>query len=190
MSAMKKTIYHIGMLAAAALAFVACNKELSQETIVENEVTHVAQVVLTKGVDTRTAVVEGESAASYVWTEGDENYLNIYECYYTTTEKDGETVVTKNHNKGTISKIEYSADYKTATLTVSFTGTPTGPYTYEAIYAKSVSTNFNPSIQSTQYPKADNFDPAADVMISKATSDITKVADRLTEFNVIGLRVA
>ena len=161
---MKKTLYHIGMLAAAALAFVACSKEVAVNELQE-EVTHVAHVVLSKSVDTKTAVVEGETSASYIWTEGDEDYLNIYECYYTSTEnEDGETVVSKNHNKGTITNIEYSADYKTATLTVSFTGNPTGPYTYEAIYAKSVSSNYNPTIQSTQQPKADNYDPAADVM--------------------------
>lgn len=179
---MKKTLYHIGMLSAVAIALVSCNKEI-ETNLLQEEVTHVAHVVLTKSVDTKTAVVEGETSASYVWTQGDEQYLNIYECYYTTTEKDGETVVVKNHNKGTISNIEYSADYKTASLTVSFSGNPTGPYTYEAIYAKSVSNNYNPSLQSNQQPTADNFDPSADVMISKATSDITEVDERLTEFS-------
>ena len=176
---MKKSIYYIGLCFAGALALTACIKEVEPE-IVQEEITHVATVSITKAIDTRTAVVEGETSASYIWTEGDDAYLNIYECY-TTIDSDGKEV--KNHNKGTITSIEYSADYKTATLTVSFSGNPVGPYSYEAIYAKSVSSNHNPSIQSTQYPKADSFDPAADVMISKATPAITGVSERLTSFS-------
>lgn len=181
--AMKKVLCQIGMLAVAALAFVACKKEPAVELSKEDVITHIAKVTLTKGVETKTAVVEDGTTASYVWTEGDEAYLNIYECYNTTKETDEGTVVTKNHTKGTITDIQYSADHKTATLTVAFTGNPTGPYTYEAIYAKHVSSGYNPSIQSTQYPKVDNFDPAADVLISKATSDVTDVTERLTNLN-------
>lgn len=169
------------MLAVAAIALVACNKNVEPE-LVQEEVTHVATVTLNKLIDTKTAIDEGTNSASYVWTDGDEAYLNIYECYTTIVEEDGVEVEKKNYNKGTINNIAYSPDYKTATLTVSFTGSPTGPYSYEAIYAKSVSNKFNPSIQANQQPKADSFDPSADVMISKATADITGVNERLTSF--------
>ena len=163
---MKKTLYHIGMLAAAALAFVACSKE-TEINQPKEEVTHVATISLGKAdVSTKTEVIEGENSASYKWLEDDDQYLHVYE----------------NGTEGEITKFELSGDKTIATLTVSFTGTPTAPYTYTAKYAKNLSGSKNPLVPAEQYPKTDNFDPAADVLVSKASDDVTSLAERATEF--------
>ena len=155
----------IWTLAVAALAFTACNKEISDEKVENNVITHIAQVTISKGVDTKTALIEGENEASYVWTQGDAAYLHVYE----------------NDVEGEITAMNLSEGNAVATLTVAFTGAASSTYSYKAVYAKELTaTDKNPKIQDTQYPKADSFDPAADVMISKATTDVTNVSERLS----------
>ena len=163
---MKKTLYQIGMLAAAALAFAACTKE-AEINDPKEEVTHVATISLGKAdVSTKTEVVEGETSASYKWLDNDAQYLHVYE----------------NGTEGTITNFSLNADKTIATLTVSFTGTPEAPYSYTAKYANNLSSSKNPLIPAEQSPKANNFDPAADVLVSKETSDVTNLSDRATEF--------
>lgn len=161
---MKKILYHIGMLAAIAMAFAACNKEV--EINEPEEVTHVATISIGKILDTRTAVVEGESEASYKWLDDDGQYLHVYE----------------NNTAGTITNFSLNADKTIATLTVEFTGTPTAPYSYTAKYAKTLSNSKSPLILNEQNPGTASFDPAADVLVSKATDDVTNLSERASEF--------
>ena len=158
---MKKTLYHIGMFAVAALAFAACQKETSIDNT--KEITHVATISLGKAVDTKTMVVEGTTEATYKWNDDDAQYLHVYE----------------NGTEGTISAFSLNNNKTIATLIVSFTGTPTAPYSYEAKYAKTVSKDKNPQIPLEQSPLNSTFDPAADVLVSKTISDDI---NRLTEF--------
>ena len=174
MTAMKKTLYHIGMLAAAALAFAACSKE-AEINQPKEEVTHIATISLGKAdVSTKTEVIEGETSASYKWLADDAQYMHVYE----------------NGKAGTVTKFSLNADKTVATLTVEFTGNPTAPYTYTAKYAKTLSDSNNPLIPAEQSPKANNFDPAADVLVSKVTSDVTNLSDRATEFTFTMGRIA
>ena len=161
---MNKTFYRIGMLAAAAMAFVACNKEVEINN--PEEETHVAIISIGKAIETRTAVVEGETEASYKWLDDDAQYLHVYE----------------NNTAGTITKFSLNGDKTIATLTVEFTGTPTAPYSYTAKYAKTLSNSNNPLIPNEQNPSTTSFDPAADILVSKATSDVTNLEERATEF--------
>lgn len=167
MTAMKKTLYHIGMLAAAALAFAACTKE-AEINEPKEEVTHVATISLGKAdVSTKTEVTEGETSASYKWLDDDAQYLHVYE----------------NGTAGTVKNFSLNADNTVATLTVEFTGNPTAPYTYTAKYAKTLSeSSKNPLILNEQKPGTSSFDPAADVLVSKATDDVTNLSERATEF--------
>ncbi len=169
---MKKTFYHIGMLAAAALAFIACNKEV--EFSYPEEITHVATISLGKAIDTKTEVIEGETEATYKWLDGDQQYLHVYE----------------NGVEGTITEFSLNSDKTEATLTVSFTGTPSAPYTYTAKYAKTLSGSKNPLIPNEQNPGTTSFDPAADVLVSKATTDVTNLDERATEFSFTMGRIA
>ena len=162
---MEKNLLRIGLLSAAIMAITACSKEEDNPVEEQNApAVHYATVILSKEDVTKTAVVEGETQASYVWTEGDEEYLHVYE----------------NGIEGEIQSIQYGDGYATATITVSFTGTPTAPYTYSATYGKTMSGEGHPLIRADQKPTASSFDPAADVMISKATADVTNLGARAT----------
>ncbi len=162
---MKKTILYFGMLAVAAFAFASCNKEINQ---LQEEVTHVATISLGKAeASTRTEVVEGETSASYKWLDDDAQYLHVYE----------------NGTAGEITGFSLNDDKTIATLTVSFTGTPKAPFTYTAKYAKTLSSSKNPFILDEQNPGTASFDPAADILVSKATSDVTNLEERATVFS-------
>ncbi len=150
------------MLAVAALAFYACEKENNIDNNVE--VTHYATISLGKADGTKTMVVEGQDGASYKWNDDDDKYLRV----------------TENGTVGTIESFSLSADKTIATLTVSFTGTPEAPYTYEAKYAGSFSNNGNPKLSAEQTPLSNTFDPSADVLFSKA---ITSENSRLNELS-------
>jgi len=144
----------VGLIAAlTAFAVASCSKveqdvPIGKDSVQESQI-HYIQVTFGKD-DTKTSVVEGNTEASYVWTEGDDQYLHVYE----------------NDKAGIISAIAYSADHKTATVTVGFTGSPSAPYTYTAKYANTLSNSKNPLIPAQQQASASSFDPAADVMIS------------------------
>ena len=161
---MKKNFSLFGLFAAVAVLFASCAKEV-EVTKVKDAAAHVVKVTVSKDDISKTAVVEGESGASYVWTEGDEAYLHVYE----------------NGNEGVVSNVAYSADYKTATFTVTFTGNEADSYSYSAKYAKVISGSGNPQVQATQVPSATSFDPSADILISKATEDVTNLTVRATE---------
>lgn len=156
---MKNYIKSFALIAITALAFAGCAKEMKNTT--SEEITHYATVVLSRNdvqpqTQSKTAVVEGQTSASFKWLEGDKDRLHVYE----------------NGTEGTVTAIALSdgeAGEKDAiaTLTVGFTGTPTAPYTYKAVYGSSVSSNGNPLIPAEQHPEVDNFDPDADVLISR-----------------------
>ena len=144
-----KTLYKIGMLAVAALAFAGCSKEVNN-TADQTAGTHTLTFTVQKDVDTRTAVVEGDGVASYVWTEGDDEYFHIYE----------------NGEEATEIVMELSADNKIATFLATFANTDATEFTYTATYGSSISNSGNPLIPSTQTPALNSFDPAADVLVS------------------------
>lgn len=96
----------------------------------------------------------------------DAQYLHVYE----------------NGTEGEITDFSLNSDRTVATLTVSFTGSTTAPYTYTAKYAKTLSGSKNPLILNEQNPGTASFDPAADVLVSKATDNVTNLTERATKF--------
>lgn len=154
---MRKNIYRIGMLAVAALAFFSCQKE--QEPEIE-KARRFVEVTFSKDDQTRTAVSEGQSSASYIWTQGDENYLHVYE----------------NGVEGSVEGISYSQDMSEATLTVSFDPSSATSFEYTATYGSNLSNKGNPLIPAEQHPATTSFDPAADVMISKVVTSPTALS--------------
>ena len=155
---MKKTFYHIGMLAVAALAFAGCAKEVDTR----NEVRTHTVTFIAQSEETKTAIVEGQSSATYKWTTGDEQYLNI----------------TENGVAAESVSLALSSGNTVATITATFPTPTTTPneYVYEAVYAKELSNKGNPAIQTTQEPASDSFDPSADVMIAEAVTSTTAVS--------------
>ena len=71
---MKKLLYTLGIIAAAAFTFSSCQKEQSIEQPSGKLVT-VTFTAEKAGLDTKTAAVEGEKEVSFVWT--DEDVANI-----------------------------------------------------------------------------------------------------------------
>ena len=164
-----KSINRIGMLAAIALAFVGCSKEIEIQKPEENlEGTHTLTFKVEKAADTRTSVVEGDGVASYLWTEGDDAYFHIYE----------------NGKAATEIQMSLSSDNKIATFTATFNDTDTTAYSYTAVYGSEVSDNLNPLIPDTQKPVLNSFDPAADVLVSAEPITLSGnvAADANTEF--------
>lgn len=163
---MKKFVYSFGMFVAATMTFASCAKEISPETT--EEVTHVMTINVGKAVDSKTAVVEGKTEATYKWSKSDKQYFHVYES---TTDGQGNETKTE----GLVTEVFYSDDMSTASLSVSFTSSAEGPYTYTVIYANDLNTNGNPVIPASQSPLVDNFDPAADVLISKPIVSQTRI---------------
>ena len=142
-----KNLYKIGMLAVAALAFASCNKEVDTHV---SKGTHVVTVKATKDFDTKTAIVEGENQASFVWTDGDEEFFHVYE--------------NGNEAKSVTMSVD---DSGLATFTVEFDDTDATSFEYTAKYFKEESGSHNPLIVATQTPTLTSFDPSADVLIAQ-----------------------
>ena len=154
---MKKSILSICAIA-AALLLAGCQKE--NINVVETaEATHTVVFTAEKMVETKTAIASEENGmVSYKWIAGDENRMYITETY-----QNGEQAVV---NRGTVTNMELTNADKTATFTVSFTGTaPAGDVSYKAAYAGQRSNANNPLIPSEQNPLPTSFDPNADVMV-------------------------
>ena len=147
--AMRKSIYHIGMLAAAALAFAGCTKEDNAPEVRTHTITVVAQAE-----ETKTFIVEGTTEASYKWADGDEAYFHI----------------TENNVAASSISMSLNADATIATFTATFPDSNASEYTYSAAYYKEKSNNGNLKIFDAQSPALDSFDPTADVLVA---NDIT-----------------
>ena len=155
MSAMKRIFCKIGLIAAVSAMLLGCAKDKSEP---QPEVyKRTVKVSFTKGADTKTSLVEGDDKASYVWSEGDDEYFRIYE----------------NGTLGSITEIDYSADMKRIDLTVEFATVQADEYVYSARFAKDFSNNGNIKIQDTQSPGEASYDPDADGMI---TNEITSAS--------------
>ena len=163
-----KTLYKIGMLAVAVLAFVGCSKEVDN-TVEQKTGTHTLSFTVQKDVDTRTAVVEGDGVASYIWTEGDEDYFVIFE----------------NDKKATsVEMTDLSSDHKIATFKATFNDSEATDFVYTAVYGSNVSNSKNPLIPYEQSPALKSFDPAADALVSaeEIALESGAKADENTEF--------
>lgn len=136
------------MFAAVLAMVLGCAKDKSepQQEVFKRTV----KVSFTKGVDTKTALVEEEDMASYVWTEGDEEYFRI----------------TENGKVGSVTEIDYSADMKKISLTVEFDTEQADEYVYLAGFANSFSNKGNLVIPAEQSPGIVSYDPDAEVMYS------------------------
>ena len=137
-------------LAVIGLVASSCGKEKGEEP--QNTFKRTVRVQLTKGADTKTAVVEGEDRAQFVWTEGDDNNFYVYE----------------NGVEGTVEDVEFTEDMRKATLTVSFvTPAASEKYVYTAKFADEISNHGNPKLSAVQYPSLTSYDQFADILVSE-----------------------
>ena len=153
---MKKLLYTLGIIAAAAFTFSSCQKEQSIEQPSGKLVT-VTFTAEKAGLDTKTAAVEGEKEVSFIWT--DEDIANI-KLFSVGEDADGKETLTVVANP-TITKV---SDTK---LTISAKVAPNATYTFRAaLSGKWTNDGKKPRLSDVQSPSATNFDPSADVLIS------------------------
>ena len=136
-------------LAVMGLVASGCGKDKGEEP--KQAFKRTVKVELAKGLDTKTAVVEGEDNAQFVWTEGDDNNFFVYE----------------NGVEGTVEDVEFTDDMRKATLSVSFTTAAADKYVYTAKFADNISNHGNPKLSAVQYPSLTSYDQFADILVSE-----------------------
>jgi len=114
--------------------------------------THTVTVKVQKGSDSKTAILEGPTEASYVWTTGDESRFHIYE----------------NGVEATSVAMVLSDGDAVATFTATFPDRSASEYVYSAIYAGGFTDGGSAVVPAVQQPTLSSFDPRADVMVSSA----------------------
>jgi len=152
---MKRFISKFSLLAASLMLLLSCGKD--KQELLQQKFERTVKVSISKGLDTKTAVVEGETNAQFVWTEGDDAKFMVYE----------------NGVEGTVDDVEFSDDMRKATLTVTFNTAAASEYVYTAKFADEFSNHGNPKLSANQYPSISSFDPAADILVS---DEITKTS--------------
>lgn len=151
---MRKFFYTLGIIAASALAFSACQKE--QEIKEEPQSGKLVTISFTAekaGTETRTGIAtEGDSQVSYKWTDEDASNIKLFTV-------DGSTL-TQVANP-TITKV---SDTK---LTISATVEANATYTFRALLSGDYTGTNQLRIKSNQNPSIDGFDPKADILVSE-----------------------
>ena len=149
---MKKSLL-FGFAALAALAFSACQKEVS---VNEKEMVTVTLTAQKPGDETRTAAVEEDSKVSYVWTDEDKANLKVFVVGEDSEGKETLTEVTDR-------TVAISSDNKVLTVTA----TVEAGSTLRTAVASAWTSGNKPKINVNQSPKTDNFDPGADVLVAE-----------------------
>ena len=164
---MKKVLTHLFALASVIALFAGCSKEVDNQ--VKTNGSHIVTFVADQA-DTRTAVVEGNSAASYIWNSTDAQYLHVYE----------------NGIKATEVSLSLEDGGAVGTITASFPNSDADSFVYKAYYGeKSNSGNFK--VLDIQNPKASSFDPKSDILISDETEPSVKQSDLKLRFGRVAV---
>ena len=159
---MKKFFYTIGIIAATAFAFTACQKEqATKDEIPTGKLVTISFSAEKVGVDTKTAAVEGETDVSYIWTAEDIANIKLF------TVEEGS--LASEVDSPVITKV---SDTK---LKISATVAANATYTFRAILCDPSSYTNNgddytarkPRIKTNQRPNGtSNYDPTADILVS------------------------
>lgn len=149
---MKKSLL-FGFAALAALAFSACQKEVS---VNEKDMVTVTLTAQKPGDETRTAAVEEDSKVSYVWTDEDKANLKVF---VVGEDADGKETLTEVTDR----TVAISSDNKVLTVTA----TVEAGSTLRTAVASAWTSGNKPKINVNQSPKTDNFDPGADVLVAE-----------------------
>ena len=146
---MKSFIKITFALALTSMLFFSCSKD---DTVANTE--KKVKITLSANKDrisTKTAAVEGETSASYIWTTEDAANIKLY------TVSGGSLTEVQNPT------VNVSSDNKV--MTISAVVDP-GSYTFRAILAANY-TSGNPKVAASQTPNGtSNYDPNADILVS------------------------
>ena len=184
---MKKTLF---VLSASILALVACNKEISEPTVIEEPVVIEQEpTILTFSSEepqTKTAWDSGTS--SIVWTTGDRirvgytldgNWMGVDGPADFSSEP---KVPAKFYVSNNVTINAEHANSGTFTVPTNYTNSPSGSAVFYGVYPSSsissTDSEYAPSltvvIPDSQTPGANTFDKAADIMVGKtAATDLT-----------------
>ena len=143
---MKKIFNALGIIAASAIAFTACQEASIEAPMTPNMVT-VTFTAQTPG--TKLAATEGEAAASYKWTDEDAANMKLFTVSGTTVTQVSNPTITLEGTDLNIS----------ATVAA-------GKYTFRAILASKWTGGGSPRLDKDQSPAANAFDPTAVIMFS------------------------
>lgn len=159
---MKKFFYTLGIIAATAFAFTACQKEqATKDELPTGKLVTISFSAEKAGVDTKTAAVEGATDVSYIWTAEDIANIKLFTV-------EGGSLASEVASP-VITKV---SDTK---LTISATVAANATYTFRAILCDPSSytssgddyTARKPRIKTSQSPNGtSNFDPTADILVS------------------------
>jgi len=166
-----------GIIALAAL-LSGCAKEIENQEPLSGG-THTVTFIA-GAVETKTQVVEGEDAASYVWDSDDAAYLHIFE----------------NGVEATSVSLDLQNDGTTCTITAEFPDNPEATsFVYKGYYCNDVSNSGNLKVPDTQTLNASSYDPGADLLITRETeafpvppASITLTFGRVAVINKVTLR--
>lgn len=177
---MKKFFYTIGIIAATAFAFTACQKEqATKDELPTGKLVTISFSAEKAGVDTKTAAVEGAENVSYIWTDEDIANIKLF------TVEDGS--LASEVNSPVITKV---SDTK---LTISATVAANATYTFRAILCDPSSytssgddyTARKPRIKTNQSPNGtSNYDPKADILVSD-DKEVTVGEEETTTGNML-----
>ncbi len=157
---MKKFFFSLGVIAASAFVFSACQKEQSIKDEPSDKLVTVTFTAEKAGVETRTAAVVGETSVSYVWTDEDLANIKLFDVTEGTDSNNNTIEVLTEVSNPTITK-----DSDTH-LTISANVAP-GNHVFRAVLSGTWTNNGDkPRVNPSQNPKADNFDPGADILVS------------------------
>jgi hypothetical protein len=164
---MKKIFLRIIEIVSIVVFVASCAKEMSTSDVVVKEEQNYDGFIMTVSTpDAGTKTVIEESGEDYLikWQDGDK--IGVYEV------ADGEV-----QNKTTSSALDFdSGDPSvstsgTATFTLSFGGTPSGPYDYSFVYPSSAldksGAKYRIHLNKNQTFAANSFDPNADILLSE-----------------------
>ena len=144
---MKNAIRILGIGAITAISLVSCVKE---EVIVNEPSTHRVTIHVSDS-ETKTAISEGVSSASFVWSSDDASRFYLLE----------------NEAAATNIAIASGDGYSTITIDADFTNSPAAEYTYKGFLAKNKSDGCNPLIPTSQTSTGTSYDPDADILVAR-----------------------
>lgn len=140
---MKYFIKSFMLIAAAALAFSSCNKEVEPQQNVSSTGTHAVNFTAIIGDQSKTTMTEGEDAATFEWSKNDEDRFIVYENNRPSIADETTGVI-----EGDIMK-----------LTATFEDGATAPFTYTA--------TLNGEVSASQTLYDGKYDESSDVLVAE-----------------------
>lgn len=107
------------------------------------------------GDPTKTAAVEGSTEVNYIWTREDEANMKLF-------------LIDKSVSPESVTPVDSFTATRVSDTRLTITATvPSAPsYTFRAVLVSSINGDNEPVVAADQNPKTDNFDPAADLLVS------------------------